>query len=115
VLVDDVLTTGETKHEAVEFLRRVSPRARFPALLVVLDRQETAPDGTDAVRGFTEATGVPVLPALRVTEVIDDLARRGTLAAPDLARCRAYWSEHGTDEARAWARGSASTPAARGS
>lgn len=108
VLVDDVLTTGGTKEDAVELLRRACPAATFPALLVVLDRQETKPDGTDAVSGFTERTGIPVLPVLTLTDTVDHLARRGVLGAADLDRCRAYWAEHGTAEAKAWATAAAS-------
>jgi orotate phosphoribosyltransferase len=103
VLVDDVLTTGETKAEAVEFLRLAAPKATFAALLVVLDRQETTPDGGDAVGSFTKATGVPVMPVVRITETIDHLASRGLLSADDLRRCKSYWKEHGTPPARAWA------------
>lgn len=103
VLVDDVLATGATKAEAVTFLRSLDPQARFEALLIVLDRQERTPEGLDAVASFTAATGVPVLPVLRLTETVDDLAARGLLPAADLARCRAYWAEHGTDASRAWA------------
>lgn len=104
VLVDDVLTTGATKDEAVTFLRQVDAGASFPALLIVLDRQERAPDGTDAVGAFTERTGVPVLPVVRLTETVDHLARRGAVTREDLARIKAYWAEFGTPEAQAWAR-----------
>jgi orotate phosphoribosyltransferase len=103
VLVDDVLTTGGTKREAVDLLAQVSPGATFPALLVVLDRQEVAPDGTDAVGSFTAATGVPVLPVLEVTSVIDHLSERGAISPADVARCVGYWATHGTDRAKAWA------------
>jgi orotate phosphoribosyltransferase len=104
VLVDDVLATGATKAEAVTFLKALDPKAAFPALLIVLDRQERTPDGSDAVKAFTEQTGVPVLPVVRLTETLDYLAGKGALSPADLARCRAYWKEHGTDAAQAWAR-----------
>jgi orotate phosphoribosyltransferase len=103
VLVDDVLTTGGTKDEAVAFLKEICPGATFPALLIVLDRQETTPDGQDAVQGFTDRTGIPVEPVLRLSEVVDDLAARGRVDAATADRCRTYWREHGTAAARAWA------------
>jgi orotate phosphoribosyltransferase len=107
VLVDDVLTTGGTKDEAVRLLRAVCPGVSFPGLLVVMDRQEVAPDGDDAVAGFTRRTGIPVLPVLTLTETVDHLAATGRLQPADVARCRAYWGEHGTEAARAWAAGAA--------
>jgi len=103
VLVDDVLTTGATKDEAVTFLRQLDAAARFPALLIVLDRQERAPDGTDAVGAFTQRTGVPVLPVVRLTETVDHLAAKGVVGRDDLQRIRAYWAEFGTPDAQAWA------------
>lgn len=106
VLVDDVLATGATKAEAVTFLRGLDPAAKFQALLIVLDREERTPDGQDAVGAFTASTGVPVLPVLRLTQTLDDLASRGLLGPHDLKRCRAYWAEHGTEAAQAWARSS---------
>jgi orotate phosphoribosyltransferase len=104
VLVDDVLTDGATKMEAVALLREIAPQARFTALLIVLDRQEVKPDGSNAVAAFTEATGVPVMPVVTLTEVLDYLREKGVLSDEDLERCRAYWGEFGTDAAQAWAR-----------
>lgn len=107
VMVDDVLTDGATKMEAVAFLRGIDATCEFAALLIVLDRQEVKPDGSNAVAAFTEATGVPVMPIVTLTEVVDYLAEKGVIGAEDMARIRAYWGEFGTDEAKAWARGAA--------
>jgi orotate phosphoribosyltransferase len=103
VLVDDVLTDGATKLEAVAFLREIAPACAFAALLIVMDRQEVKPDGSNAVAAFTGATGIPVLPVVTLTEVLDHLEAKGLLSADDLQRCRDYWSRYGTEEARAWA------------
>ena len=103
VIVDDVLTDGATKMEAVALLREIAPEASFTALLIVLDRQEVKPDGSNAVEAFTQATDVPVMPIVTLTEVVDYLHEKGLLSEDDLARCRAYWGEYGTEDARAWA------------
>ncbi|MDA1193631.1 MAG: orotate phosphoribosyltransferase [Planctomycetota bacterium] len=103
VMVDDVLTDGATKMEAVAFLRELDPACTFAALLIVLDRQETKPDGSSAVEAFTQATGVPVLPIVTLTEVVDYLAERGVVDAAALARCRDYWGQYGTPAAKTWA------------
>lgn len=105
-LVDDVLTTGATKYEAVALLRDLVPEVSFPALVIAVDRQEVGDDGLDACTRFTNATGVAVHPAVRMTEILGHLAASGHLGTADLDRCRAYLARYGTDEARAWADGS---------
>ena len=103
VMVDDVLTTGGTKVEAMELLKEAAPNGSVAALVVALDRQETRPDGSDAVAAFAELTGVPVLPVLRVTEVLEYLHDAGKMTTDDWQRCLAYWGEYGTEAAKAWA------------
>lgn len=102
-LVDDVLTTGATKFEAVTLLRALVEGARFPALVIALDRQETGPDGRDACGAFQADTGIPVAPVVTMTEVLSHLRATGRLPDADHARCRAYLAEFGTPPARAWA------------
>ncbi len=104
VLVDDVLTDGATKVESVRLLRQLAPEGKVVALLIVLDRQEVRADGADAVASFRTEFGVPVHPVLGLTDVVDHLAATGRIQHEDLKRCRAYWSEYGTETARAWAR-----------
>jgi orotate phosphoribosyltransferase len=103
VLVDDVLTDGATKVEAVRLLRELSPKGRIVALLIVLDRQEVRADGADALASFAKETGVPVHPVLSVTEVVDHLHATGRIPPAERERCRAYWAQYGTPSARAWA------------
>jgi orotate phosphoribosyltransferase len=102
-LVDDVLTDGATKREAVELLRSLVPGARFPALVVAVNRQEVGADGKDACTRFTEDTGVPVFPAVTMTEALSHFEATGRLPAADRARCAEYLRTYGTAEAKAWA------------
>lgn len=102
VIVDDVITDGATKMESVELLRRLAPDVMFPALAVAVDRQETKPDGTNAIEKFTELTGVPVLPTVTMTEILDHLDATNRLPPADRDRCRAYLAEYGTPAAKAW-------------
>ncbi|MDJ0975520.1 MAG: orotate phosphoribosyltransferase [Planctomycetota bacterium] len=102
VMVDDVLTTGGTKVEALELLKECSPKGKTVALLVVLDRQETRPDGSNAVAAFAEETGVPVVPVVTLCETLGYLRESGRVDDADWARCLAYWREYGTPEAKAW-------------
>jgi orotate phosphoribosyltransferase len=102
-LVDDVLTDGATKREALDLLRSLVPGARFPALLVAVDREEVGPDGKGACARFTEQTGVPVFPAATMTGALSHLAATGRLSKDDRVRCADYLARYGTDAAKAWA------------
>ncbi len=106
-LVDDVLTTGATKYEAVALLRSLVEGAKFPCLVIALDRQEVGPDGNDACGKFTADTGIPVVPAVTMTEVLGYLDETGRLKGEDRARCLAYLTSFGTPAAKAWAAGKA--------
>jgi orotate phosphoribosyltransferase len=102
-LVDDVLTDGATKREAVELLRNLVPGARFPALVVAVNREEVGPDGKDACSRFTADTGVPVFPAVTMTEALSHLDATGRLQAADRKRCVEYLTAYGTPGAKSWA------------
>jgi orotate phosphoribosyltransferase len=102
-LVDDVLTTGATKFEAVALLKQLVEGARFPVLVIALDRQETGPDGRDACGAFAADPGIPVAPVVTMVEVLAHLDATGRLPAADRTRCRAYLAQYGTPAARAWA------------
>lgn len=102
-LVDDVLTDGATKREAVELLRSLVPGAQFPALVVAVNREEVGTDGKDAGTRFTEDTGVPVFAAVTMTEALTVLEEEGRLLAEDRARCVTYLERYGTAAAKAWA------------
>ncbi|MCK6478957.1 MAG: orotate phosphoribosyltransferase [Planctomycetes bacterium] len=102
VMVDDVLTDGATKREALDLLRSLVPGARFPALLVAVAREEVGPDGRDALERFTADTGVPVHPAVTMTEALSHLRDAGRLSGADRERCSAYLRQYGTPAARDW-------------
>ena len=82
VLLDDVLTTGGTKVEALELLHQVSPGIRILGLIIALDREEKGPTGLTAAQEFTRATGVPVHPVLTATELLEILRTTG-LGGPE--------------------------------
>lgn len=103
VIVDDVITDGATKMESVKLLAGLVPDVTFPALIVAVDRQEVKDDGTSAIDTFTELTGVPVIPTIRITELLTHLEETDRLPAEDRARCVAYLARYGTEEAKAWA------------
>jgi len=77
VMLDDVLTTGGTKVEALELLELAAPGARVEALVIALDRQEAGPGGLTAAQEFSKKTSIPVHPVLSAVELLEALQLEG--------------------------------------
>lgn len=98
IILDDVFTTGGTKEEAVELLRQTG--ASPSGVVIAVDRGETRADGTSAIAGFTEATGLPVFSIISVLDIVEALHGReidGRVVLDDATRdaMEAYLSEFG--------------------
>lgn len=101
-LVDDVLTTGATKYEAVALLKSLVENVKFPVLVIAVDREEVMPDGHDACGKFTADTGVPVAPTVTMTQILGHLDDTGRLPKDARKRCLDYLDRYGTPAARDW-------------
>ena len=73
VLVDDVITDGGTKREAVALLKSAFPATPIDALVIAFDRQERDLEGGNALERFQLATGIPVVALLTFDELISAL------------------------------------------
>jgi orotate phosphoribosyltransferase len=76
VIVDDVFTTGKTKYDMVDLLRKTFPSASILGVIIALDRQEKSETGRDAIQEFTETTGIPVHPLLSIGDILEYLKDR---------------------------------------
>lgn len=74
VIVDDVLTTGETKVEAIEKIEN-SIKADVVGIVIAVDRQERGLKRA-ATEEFTEKTGVPVHSITTISDVFEYLKNR---------------------------------------
>ena len=100
VLVDDVITDGETKREAVELLRK-SFQAPIDALVIAFDRMELSSEGQNAVMEFQGATGIPVHSIFTLADLEEVLTRNpdDPDIPPDLLEnIRAYRKNYGTGQ-----------------
>ena len=99
VILDDVITTGGTKYEALELLTRMAKDVSIPALVIAVDRQEVGIDGASAIEAFTAQTKVPVHSIVTSTEIMNYLKSK-----PDFAeaaqRMENYLRVYGTLAAR---------------
>ncbi len=101
MIVDDVITDGAAKREALELIRA---RGAEPAgVVIMLDRMErTGAAGVlsplSAVQAFEQATGVPVVSIANLNDLIGLLRSDSPLAAPagrHLGSIEAYRERYG--------------------
>lgn len=74
ILLDDVLTTGETKEEAVALFRGISKEIQIIGLVIALDRQEMGIHGGSAVEAFVKSTGVQTESIVNAADINQYLA-----------------------------------------
>ena len=101
VLVDDVITDGQTKYDAVAKLREAF-EAPIDALVIAFNRMERDAQGRDAPREFEQRTGIPVRALLSLAELQEALdgdlmaTLGGDAAHPQLLdRIRDYRAQYG--------------------
>lgn len=73
LLVDDVLTTGETKEEAVKVLRDTFG-ATITGLVIGLDRLEKGETKKSALQDFSDKTGIQVASLATINDVLAYIA-----------------------------------------
>ncbi len=74
VMVDDVMTTGETKLEAIAKLQK-GLKAEVCGIVIAVDRMERGRRGS-AVAEFTEDMGIPVFPITTIADIFEHLKGR---------------------------------------
>ncbi|MBN2384395.1 orotate phosphoribosyltransferase [bacterium] len=94
VMVDDVLTTGGTKYEAVELLKSLSDQITINGLVISVDRQEKDQSGNDPIKVFQEKTGIPVFSIITIETIIHYL-QTSSQYAPHLPAINQYRREWG--------------------
>ncbi len=100
LLVDDVLTTGQAKEEALEVIAGVADNARVVAGLIAVDRQEIDEHGEDAVAEFRQKTGVQFFSIATTSDILEYLEEFDGVATEQRAVFRSYIFRWGTEEAR---------------
>ncbi len=92
VIVDDVITDGAAKREAIETIRQQGGKP--VAVLIALDRKERGQGEKSAVQELQAQFGVPVVAIATLDDVMSFVARRPELRA-HAARIEAYRVQYG--------------------
>ena len=91
LIVDDVITAGTAIRESVDIIR--GHGATPVGVLIALDREERGQGERSAVQEVQEALGLPVVPVLRLKDLMTHL--EGTGEGAILASVRAYRDRYG--------------------
>lgn len=75
VMVDDVITDGATKLEAIRRLRSIS-EATIAGLVIALNRQEKTAEGADPIASLESSAKLPVRAVVTIREVMQYLRGR---------------------------------------
>ncbi len=78
VIVDDVITAGTAINEALDIIR--GQGARPAGIVVALDREERGKSERSAIEEIKERHGIPVIPIVTLSNVLDYLMRHGNNA-----------------------------------
>ena len=73
LIIDDVMTTGKTKEDAVDKLTTHFKDVQFSSLVIALNRLEKDADGNDAIKQFEEKYKIPVKSIVTISEVVEYL------------------------------------------
>ena len=98
VVVDDVITSGESIRHSVELLRSAADVA-ITGVVIAVDRQERGRAGTSTLEEIEESLDVPVLPIVTVREVVEYLYESGVLAEDQKVAIEDYVRRYGPERA----------------
>lgn len=97
LVVDDVITAGTAKREAVAKIRAAG--GEVVAIVVALDRMETLPDAPtkeSALGGLKREFGLPILSILTLDDIVAGM--RSFATPDDLRRTEAYRAQYKAEE-----------------
>lgn len=100
ILVDDVMTAGDAKVEALEMLRSLAESVAVPALYIAANRQEVDEYGDNAIEGFTRLHDIPVHSIITASDIFDYLTESGRISPEHKRAFTSYLRAWGTPEVR---------------
>ena len=100
IILDDVMTTGKTKEEAVEKLKTHFEGVEFKALVIAFNRLEKDKEGNNAIEQFENKYKIPVKSIITIKDVLEYLPGKkidGQVYMDEEAKAKVekYLEEHG--------------------
>ncbi len=100
VLLDDVMTAGDAKVDALKMLNYLAQDVTIPALVIAANRQEVDEYGDNAIEEFRATHGIPVFYPITASDIFDHLKESGRLSPEDEHAFTSYLRAWGTPEVR---------------
>ncbi len=100
VILDDVITTGGAKYEAIEVLGAVTDGAKPVAITIAMNRQEIDEYGKSAVEALERETGAPVVSIITASDFLDYLISKKAISTEEEIQFFRYLRAWGVDEVR---------------
>ncbi|MCX8174979.1 MAG: orotate phosphoribosyltransferase [Candidatus Micrarchaeota archaeon] len=94
ILLDDVFTTGGAKEEAMAQLLSAA-KVSFPAVFILLDRQEKDAEGKNAIAEFEKKHSTRVYSVITAQEIFEHLKGTKHISEDVLKAYRAYRKQYG--------------------
>ena len=79
ILIDDVMTTGGAKEEAIEKIKSIAPKAQINGVFIAFDRQEKDAQGNNAIKEFEKRHKTKVYSIINADEAFSHLKAAGSL------------------------------------
>ncbi len=92
LIIDDVITAGTAVSESMDIIRHQG--ATCSGVVIALDRQERGPQTLSAIQEISQRYQIPVIPIIRLDDMIACLTQRPALA-DDVSRIQAYQAKYG--------------------
>ncbi|KAH8681446.1 phosphoribosyltransferase-like protein [Xylariales sp. PMI_506] len=97
LIIDDVVSAGTAKREAIEKIR--AQGGTVAGIIVAVDRQETLPDSTGSAIGLLRKEyGFPIVAILNLEDIIRGLTESGVATPEDLKRIEEYRAQYGASD-----------------
>lgn len=94
LIIDDVITAGTAVNESIAIINGCG--AKLAGVIVAVDRQEVAPDGSgkSAIQAVEESNGVPVKAIITMANIMEFMKEKGGFEV-ELDKMKEYSHEYG--------------------
>ena len=96
LLLDDVITTGGAKYDALTLLGACASNLQYLGLIIAVDREEVGDGPLSSAEEFTQKTKIPVHSVTTVSKIVKDQKDKGRINKGNLDKMIDHLRQYGT-------------------